>query len=176
MPAPAQDELVRQVQQALDAAMARLDVACERFRAVGDAHELRLERLGKAVECERSGRQDQTTALLEGATRLTLKLEAETARLQDSDRIFAGRLSALTRQGDADRARLDELERLSCRQQERVQACEAALEALQQAQAHDRADQQRRSRRGRLLAGALLLAALAGLAALALRLGGTRPL
>lgn len=171
---PAQAELVRQVQQALDAAMARLDVACERFRAVGDAHELRLERLGKAVDAERSGRQDQTAALLEGATRLTLKLEAETVRLQDADRILAGRLSALARQGEAEGARLNELERLCRHQQDRLHACEAALEALQQAQAQDRADQRRRTRRGRLLAYALLLATLPGLAALALRLGGTR--
>lgn len=164
LPAVAASDLIRQVQHALDASMDRLDVACERFRAVGDAHELRLQRLGRAVDAERSERGEQAAALLTGATQLTLKLEAETARLQDADQLAAGRLRGLAERLDAALERIDRQGDRLARQQEALKASETRLDALQEAQ---RADRARLGKQLRLLGGLLALTSLLALAAIA---------
>ena len=162
-PAVAASDLIRQVQHALDASMDRLDVACDRFRAVGDAHELRLERLGRAVDAERGERVEQATALLTGATQLTLKLEAETARLQDADRLAAGRLRGLAERLDAALERIDRQGERLARQQEALKASETRMDELQEAQ---RADRARLGKQLRVLGGLLALTALLALASI----------
>ncbi|HNG81381.1 MAG TPA: hypothetical protein PLW24_18040 [Burkholderiaceae bacterium] len=128
-----QTDLVRQVQTALDTAMERLDVACERFRAVGDAHELRLERLGRALDADRSRQGEQLAALQEGGAQLTRLLETEAARLQDADRAAASRQRSESERLDAALQRLDRLEQRQGRQREALDNASRRLEDLQQA-------------------------------------------
>lgn len=130
---PVQADLVRQVQTALDAAMDRLDVACERFRAVGDAHELRLDRLGKAMDADRSGQSEQVAALQEGAVQLVHRLDAEVTQRQDADRLAASRQRGESERLDAALQRLDRLEQRMGRQRETLDTVTRRLDDLQQA-------------------------------------------
>lgn len=163
----AQPDLVRQVQTALDAAMDRLDVACERFRAVGDAHELRLERLGKALDADRGRQGEQLAALQAGGAQLTRLLEAETARLQDADRAAASRQRSESERMDAALQRLDRLEQRQGRQREALDTANRRLEDLQQAL---RLEHGQLTRRLRALTLALSLTTLLALGGVALHL------
>lgn len=168
-PLPAQNELVRQVQRALDAALERLDVACERFRAVADAHELRLERQGRALEAERCERAEQATWLQDGNRQLEQQWRADAERLQEADRLAAERQAQLAQRLAAALLRLDRIEQRQSRQRDTQRACEQALDALQQTLR----DEQTRARRWRLgLAAGLTVALLLAAAGLALHLAG----
>jgi len=162
-----QADLVRQVQTALDTAMDRLDVACERFRAVGDAHELRLERLGRAQEADRSRHGEQLAALQEGGMQLTRLLEAEAARLQDADRCAASRQRSESERLDAALQRLDRLEQRVGRQRESLDTANRRLEDLQQAL---RLEHRTLTRRLRALTLALALTTLLALGGVGLNL------
>jgi hypothetical protein len=166
-PPLAQGDLVRQVQTALDAAMDRLDVACERFRAVGDAHELRLERLGRALDADRSRQGEQLAALQEGGAQLTRLLETEAARLQDADRAAASRQRSESERLDAALQRMDRLEQRLGRQREALDTASRRLEDLQQAL---RLEHGQLSRRLRALTLALSLTTLLALGGVALQL------
>ena len=157
-------ELVRQVQQALDLSMDRLDVACERFRAVTDAHELRMENLRKAIDNERRDRDRSLASVHTGGAQLALHIEAEARSLRAADQQLAARVQGLAEGHDSDHARLDRLRERLQRQREALQSGDARLTELAQAV---QADHVRLQRRLRWLSAALALStALAVLALL----------
>lgn len=168
-----QADLVRQVQTALDAAMDRLDVACERFRAVGDAHELRLERLGRALDADRSRQGEQIAALQEGGAQLTRLLETEAARLQDADRATSSRQRSESERLDAALQHLDRLEQRQGRQREALDSANRRLEDIQQAL---RLEHSQLTRRLRALTLALSLTTLLALGGVALNLLSRTPI